>query len=63
MPKNPYGLGILKGPFTTLMKESYPNGTTYLPSTHSAWVEIGLAFGYLGLFLLLTALFSLDIWL
>jgi len=60
MPNNPYGLGILKGPFITLMKESYPNGTTYIPSTHSAWVEIGLAFGYLGLFLLLTALFSLG---
>jgi hypothetical protein len=56
LPQNPYGLGILKGPFTVLMKESYPNSTTYLPSTHSAWVEIGLAFGYPALFLLLSAL-------
>jgi hypothetical protein len=39
------------------MQESYPNSTTYLPSTHSAWVEIGLAFGYPALFLLLGALF------
>jgi hypothetical protein len=60
LPQNPYGLGILKGPFTVLMKESYPNSTTYLPSTHSAWVEIGLAFGYPALFLLLGALFLLG---
>jgi hypothetical protein len=60
LPQNPYGLGILKGPFTVLMKESYPNSTTYLPSTHSAWVEIGLAFGYPALFLLLSALFFLG---
>lgn len=60
MPKNPYGVGVLKGPFTVLMKESYPNSITNLPSTHSAWVELGLAFGYPGLFLLLAALFSLG---
>lgn len=60
MPKNPYGVGVLKGPFTVLMKESYPNSITHLPSTHSAWVEFGLAFGYPGLFLLLAALFSLG---
>ena len=60
MPENPYGVGVLKGPFTVLMKQSYPNSITYLPSTHSAWVELGLAFGYPGLFLLLAALFSLG---
>ena len=60
MPQHPLGLGVLKDPFTILMKEHYPNGTTYLPSTHSAWVEIGLAFGYLGLFLLLGALVFLG---
>jgi len=60
MPKNPNGLGILKGPFGILMKDAYPDSTSYLVSTHSAWVEIGLSFGYLGLFLLLTALFSLG---
>jgi hypothetical protein len=61
LPQNPYGLGILKGPFTVLMQEGYPNSTTYLPSTHSAWVEIGLAFGYPALFLLLGALFFLGL--
>jgi hypothetical protein len=60
LPQNPYGLGILKEPFTVLMKEKYPNSTTYLPSTHSAWVEVGLAFGYPALFLLLSALFFLG---
>jgi len=61
LPQNPYGLGILKGPFTVLMQESYPNSTSYLSSTHSAWVEIGLAFGYPALFLLLGALFFLGL--
>lgn len=61
LPQNPYGLGILKGPFMVLMKESYSSSTSYIPSTHSAWVEIGLAFGYLALLLLLGALFFLSI--
>jgi len=57
MPKNPLGLGILNGSFSASIKQMYgidlpPN----LSSTHSAWIEFGLAFGYLGAVLLLSAL-------
>lgn len=61
LPKDPYGLGILKNSFTILMKENYPNSNPNLTSTHSAWVEIGLAFGYPGLGLMLGALLSLAV--
>lgn len=60
LPQNPYGLGVLRNPFTILMKEAYPNGSTNLASTHSAWVEVGLAFGYPALFLLIGSLFFLG---
>ena len=60
LPNHPYGLGVLKNPFTILLREQYPNNVTYIPSSHSAWVEIGLAFGYPGLCLLLGALISLG---
>jgi hypothetical protein len=36
--------------------EKYGKDVDYIPSTHSAWIEFGLAFGYLGIFLLLSAL-------
>jgi hypothetical protein len=59
LPQNPLGIGILKNPFTILLKQNYPNSGAYIPSTHSAWVEIALAFGYPGLLLMLGALLSL----
>ena len=59
LPENALGVGILSKPFTTLLMQKYPNGGAYIPSTHSAWVEIALAFGYPGLLLTLGALFSL----
>jgi O-antigen ligase len=52
-------VGILSKPFTTLLMEKYPNGGAYIPSTHSAWIEIALAFGYPGLLLTLGALVSI----
>jgi hypothetical protein len=58
LPENPFGVGVLKGPFTVLLKEKYPSSGEYIPSTHSAWVEIGLAFGYPGLFLMLGAVMA-----
>lgn len=59
LPENPLGVGILSKPFITLLMQKYPNGGAYIPSTHSAWVEIALAFGYPGVLLTLGALFSL----
>lgn len=41
--QNPLGVGILNGPFPLLLADKYPNLTA--PSTHSGWVELGLAFG------------------
>jgi len=58
MPENPLGVGVLKNPFTILLKEKYPTSGEYIPSTHSAWVELGLAFGYLGLLLMLGSVIS-----
>ena len=60
LPENPLGVGILSKPFTILLMQKYPNGGAYIPSTHSAWVEIALAFGYPGLLLTLGALFGLS---
>ena len=59
LPENPLGVGILSKPFAILLMQKYPNGGAYIPSSHSAWVEIALAFGYPGLLLTLGALFSL----
>jgi len=59
MPENPVGVGVLKGPFTFLLHEKYPQSSQHMPSTHSAWVEIGLAYGYPGLFLLLGSLIAI----
>ena len=58
MPENPLGVGVLKGPFTVLLKEKYPSSGENMPSTHSAWVELGLAFGYPGLLLMLGAVIA-----
>ncbi len=59
MPENPLGVGVLKGPFTILLKEKYSTSGEYIPSTHSAWVELGLAFGYPGLLLMLGSVMSI----
>jgi hypothetical protein len=56
LPENPLGLGILNRPYTHLMYEKYGKDVGYIPSTHSAWIEFGLAFGYPGALLLLSAL-------
>ena len=60
LPENPLGLGILKQPFTRLVKEKYPNSGDSIPGSHSAWVDIALAFGYPGIFLFLASLFSIG---
>ena len=60
LPENPLGIGVLKNPFATLLMQKYPNAGAYIPSSHSAWVEIALAFGYPGIFLLLASLLSIT---
>ena len=59
LPENPYGIGTLNGPFAILLAEKYPNAGQNIPSTHSAWVEISLAYGYIGFALMLSTLISI----
>lgn len=59
LPENPWGIGVLKEPFRILLLEKYPNAGAYIPSTHSAWVEIGLAYGYLGIILMAGSVLSI----
>jgi hypothetical protein len=56
LPENPLGLGVLNRPYPRLLLEKYGKDVGYIPSTHSAWIEFGLAFGYPGAFLLLISL-------
>jgi hypothetical protein len=58
VPENPLGIGILAGPFGVLMKENYPLGGQYILSTHSAFLDITLAFGIIGIVLIIAALLS-----
>ncbi len=58
LPANPLGLGVLKKPFYIALKEKYPNSADNLAGTHSAWIDIALAFGYPGIFLFLASLLS-----
>jgi hypothetical protein len=61
LPENPLGLGILNRPYPRLLHEKYGKDVGYISSTHSAWVEFGLAFGYPGALLLLIALVILVV--
>jgi hypothetical protein len=59
IPENPLGVGILSKPFGVLLNAKYPNSGNYIASTHSAWIELTLAFGIPALVLILGALFSI----
>jgi len=56
LPENPLGLGVLNRPYPRLLLQKYGKDVGYIPSTHSAWIEFGLAFGYPGALLLLSML-------
>jgi hypothetical protein len=56
LPENPLGLGVLNRPYPRLLLEKYGKDVGYIPSTHSAWIEFGLAFGYPSALLLLSTL-------
>jgi len=59
IPENPFGVGILSKPFGVLLNAKYPNSGNYIVSTHSAWVELTLAFGIPALIFTLGALLSI----
>lgn len=56
IPENPLGVGMLSKPFGALLNAKYPNSGNYILSTHSAWVELTLAFGIPALIFTLGAL-------
>jgi hypothetical protein len=56
IPENLLGVGILGKPFGVLLNAKYPNSGSYILSTHSAWVELVLAFGIPALIFTLGAL-------
>lgn len=53
---NPLGYGILEHSLGKVIQQSYPEAT--IRSSHSAWIDFGLAFGFPGLLLTLAALLS-----
>ncbi|QWE10873.1 hypothetical protein [Polynucleobacter sp. es-EL-1] len=56
IPENPLGVGILSKPFGVLLNAKFPNSGNYILSSHSAWVELTLAFGIPALIFTLGAL-------
>jgi hypothetical protein len=56
MQENPLGYGLLEHSLGKMIQKSYPEAV--IRSSHSAWVDFGLAFGIPGLALVLGALIS-----
>ena len=54
--KNPLGYGMLEHSLGKVIRKSYPEAN--IRSSHSAWIDLGLAFGIPGLILTLGALLS-----
>ena len=54
--KNPLGYGMLEHSLGKVIRQSYPEAM--IRSSHSAWIDLGLAFGIPGLILTLGALLS-----
>ena len=60
LAQHPFGQGSLYGPFARLLQVEYPKATAI--STHSGWIDLGLALGIPGLVLMWGVLIS-TIWL
>ena len=56
MTQNPVGYGMLEHSLGKVIRKSYPEAM--IRSSHSAWIDLGLAFGIPGLLLTLGALLS-----
>lgn len=59
IPENPFGVGITSNSFGILMGEKYAASGNYVLSTHSAWIDMALAFGIPSLVMTLGALISI----
>jgi hypothetical protein len=58
VPENPWGVGVLGRPFGFLLNAKYSDSGDYITSTHSAWIDITLAFGFPGLIFTLGSLLT-----
>jgi hypothetical protein len=56
LSKNPLGYGMLEHSLGKVIRQSYPEAM--IRSSHSAWIDLGLAFGIPGLILTIGALLS-----
>lgn len=56
VPQNPLGIGVLSRSFPRLLENQFGKKVDYIPSTHSAWVDLILSYGLPGIFLLLGSL-------
>ena len=54
--QNPLGYGMLEHSLGKVIRQSFPEAM--IRSSHSAWIDLGLAFGFPGLLLTLGALLS-----
>lgn len=61
VPENLLGVGILSKPFGMLLNEKYPDSGKHIISTHSAWIDLALAFGIPALALTLGALVAIMV--
>jgi hypothetical protein len=57
--ENLLGVGLLHRPFGMLLNQKFPGSGKYINSTHSAWVDMLLAFGIPGLALIFCSLASI----
>lgn len=59
LQQNPLGFGLLEHSLGYLVKKQYPRATVM--SSHSGWIDFGLAFGFPGLILILGSLVGIII--
>lgn len=59
LPDNPLGIGILNNTFGVALREKFPNSAESITGSHSAWIDISLAFGYPCLIFFLGGLLSI----
>ncbi|QWD64353.1 hypothetical protein [Polynucleobacter sp. MWH-UH2A] len=59
IPENPLGIGVLSRSFPRLLQEKFGKNVDYIPSTHSAWVDLTLSYGIPGIGMMLGPLLLL----
>lgn len=57
--QNPFGFGLIEDSFKRMAKAKWPDASPTLSHTHSGWLDLVLAIGFPGFFLVMAALFIL----